>query len=483
MLVVGIDIGTQSLKVVVADEALSVVGEASVAYAPAFPRPGWAEQNPQLWLDALAPAIGAALANAGRSPGDIAGIALGGQLDGCVPSAGGRALAPCIIWMDRRADGLLSGIPPDLVRDRAGLVCDATHMAAKIRWAARELTEAGAVEVWHQPVSFVLEALTGVRLMDHGLASTTMLYGLETRGYDPVLLDAFGIDAAKLPGIADAESVAGTLTPAGAALTGLPAGIPVAVGTGDDFTNLLGAGLLQPGTATAALGTAEVVGALSDGLIIDRDLLVETHGYVGGRYVLSNPGWLSGGAVTWFLQTFSVESAAEMSALAAAVPATSEGLLFLPALSGAMAPRWVAGARGTFYGLTPAHGKAHCARAVLEGTAFAMFDVIERLVALGVPVSRLRLMGGGARSAEWVQIRADLSGLPTEVSTLADASPLGAAVLASVAAGVHPNVASAMSAMRTRFTLVEPDPAKRDAYLVAHARYRTLFESLAPLYG
>lgn len=482
MLVIGIDIGTQSLKAVVADGSLSVLGEGSVAYAPSFPRPGWAEQDPRLWLEALRPAVATALAAAGRGPDDIGGIAVAGQLDGCVPTAGGRALAPCIIWMDRRAAGRLGGIDPALVRERAGLVLDATHMAAKIGWLMDALPGAGEVETWHQPVSFVLEALTGVRLLDHGLASTTMLYGLERRGYDPALMEAFAISADRLPDIAAAESVAGALNKAGAALAGLPAGIPVAVGTGDDFSNLIGAGLAEPGTATAALGTAEVVGALSQRPVIDPGMLVETHSYVGGRYVLSNPGWLSGGAVSWFLDTFSVDSPAAMSALAESAPPGSDGLVFLPALSGAMAPRWVAGARGAFYGLTPAHGKAHCARAVLEGTAFAMYDVIDRLGALGVPVSRLRLMGGGARSAVWARIRADLSGLPTEVCTLADASPLGAAVLAAVAAGIHADVPAALAAMRTPLTLVEPDPRAAAAYRDAHARYRSLFDALTPLY-
>ncbi|MGE0211382.1 MAG: FGGY-family carbohydrate kinase [Parvibaculaceae bacterium] len=482
MPVIGIDIGTQSLKAIVAGDALEILGEGAVPYAPQFPRPGWAEQDPRLWLEALKPAIGVALARARLKPGDIQGLALAGQLDGCLPSAAGHALGPCIIWMDRRAEKLISDVPPELVRDRAGLARDPTHMAAKIRWWEQELGGA-EVELWHQPVSFLLEALTGARLMDPALASTTMLYGLECRGWDRALLDAFDLGAARLPGIAAAETVAGALHSAGSALTGLPQGLPVAVGTGDDFSNLLGGGLFREGTVAAALGTAEVVGALCDRPVVDPELLVETHPFFGGRHALVNPGWLSGGAITWFLKTFGVESPAALSALAAEAPPGSEGLLFLPALSGAMAPRWVAGARGAFYGLTPAHGRAHCARAVLEGTAFAMLDVIERLEALGVPAKRLRLMGGGARSAVWAQIRADLTGLPTEVCAMADASPVGAAVLASVAAGLHRDVAAALSVMRTPYSVVEPDLAKGDVYRAAHARYRRLFEALTPLYG
>ena len=124
---------------------------------------------------------------------------------------------------------------------------------------------------------------------------------------------------------------------------------------------------------------AEVVGALHDHPAIDRRALVETHGYPGGCFFIENPGWLSGGALAWFIETFGLRDVQELDALAQSVPAGADGLLFLPALSGAMAPEWIASARGCFYGLSMAHGRAHAARAVLEGCAFAMRDVLERL--------------------------------------------------------------------------------------------------------
>jgi xylulokinase len=484
MLVAGLDIGTQSLKVVIADEGLSIVGEARVPYRPGFPHPGWAEQDSRLWLHALRVAIGRALAAAGREASDIGGLAIAGQLDGCVPvDANGQALAPAIIWMDRRATAAVDAHSPELIRDRAGLVLDATHMAAKICWYEANLPDPARIALWHQPVSFVVEALTGARVYDPALASTTMLYGLAACAYDPELLEAFGIDPAKLPAIAPATSVAGLLNARGAELSGLPVGLPVAVGTGDDFANMLGGGIVEPGVVGAVLGTGEVVGALADSPIVDPDLLVETHAYFGGKYFIENPGWLGGGSVSWFNATFGVESPAVFSALAGEAPAGSDGLLFLPALQGAMAPRWVPEARGAFYGLSSAHDKAHCARAVMEGCAFAMFDVIERLQSLGVPVGKLRLMGGGAKSAVWTRIRADLSGLPTEVSTVSDTSALGAAVLASVAAGVHATVGDAVSAMPMRLNRIEPDAANLERYRAGHARYRKLFAALEPMYA
>ena len=155
----------------------------------------------------------------------------------------------------------------------------------------------------------------------------------------------FEIDRKQLPEIDDATATAGALSGAGASLTGLRAGTPVAVGTGDDFANPIGAGVVAPGVVACNLGTAEVVGAVSDGLRIDGEGLVETHGFLGDRFLISNPGWLSGGAVTWFLSTFGVSTPAELSALAGQAPPGCDGLTFLPALSGAMAPRWEPRAR------------------------------------------------------------------------------------------------------------------------------------------
>lgn len=478
----GIDIGTQSLKAIVVDAGMRLLGTGRVPYQPSYPQPLWAEQDTGLWLAALKPAVAQALDAAGLSPADIACLAVSGQLDGCIATDGdGRALAPAIIWMDRRAVAEVHDVDPALVRNRAGLVPDATHMGAKIAWSKRHLGLHGAVATWHQPVSFTVEALTGARVLDHSLASTTMLYALAGEAWDDELLAAFGVDREKLPAIAPAGSVAGTLTHRGAELTGLRPGTKVAVGTGDDFSNIIGSGIVMPGTVGVTLGTAEAIAALSVSLVIDPDLLVETHAFPTGAFHLGNPGWLSGGSVSWFLETFSVSSAAEFSALASQVPPGSSGLLFLPTLSGAMAPRWVATARGAFYGITAAHTKAHFARAILEGTSFAMRDVIDRFDALGVGTGHIRLMGGGVASGVWTQIRADLCGRAIELVNSVDTSAMGAAALAAVADGAAATVQDASPRMPLETTVVDPNSANRAVYEDSWQRYRALFDALEPM--
>jgi xylulokinase len=483
-MIVGIDIGTQSLKVAVADRALRVRGEAATRYQTQFLRPGWAEQDPALWEYALGPTIARALGEAGATPQQVAALGVCGQLDGCVAvDADGCVLTPCLIWMDRRAHKETGDVPAALIRTRAGIVLDPSHMAAKIRWLKRHDPSAAAAARYHQPVSYIVERLTGRAVMDHALASTTMVYAIDRRSFDSALLDCFEVDAAELPALAEAESCAGPLSSRGADLTGLPAGIPVAVGTGDDFSTPLGAGLLAPGRLAVVLGTGEVVGTVHPRLAIDESGLVETHAYPGGAYFLENPGWLSGGAAAWLCGLVGIDGFDSLDIEAAVAPIGADGATFIPALTGATAPEWNAAARGCLYGLTPSHGRPHVARALLEGCAFAMRDVADRLRGMGAEIRSLLLLGGGARSRLWAQMRADLMGLPVLVPHRVDTSPVGAAMLAAVAAGLVENLRAAAALVQEPVAPLAPVTENREAYEKAYARYRQLFGSLKPMFA
>jgi len=483
----GIDVGSQSLKAVLLDDKLRPAGSGRSTYGIDFPQPGWAEQSPALWEQGLGPAIAEALAAAGRKPGDVAALGIAGQLDGCIAvDAGGAALAPCLIWMDRRADEGLAGLRAspgnEFFRTRTGANLDGSHMAPKARWLLSHPRGAKPAR-FHQPVSYLVERLTGEAAMDHGIASTSLVYDLKSGGYAGDLLDLFGLRREQFPRIDRSEAVAGKLTQQGAALTGLPAGTPVAVGTGDDFSTPLGGGVASPGIVANILGTAEVTGALDPRPLIDPRGLVETHRYVGGDLnYIENPGWVCGGALEWLRALLSIADFAAFDSRAAAIAPGCEGLLFLPALTGAMTPEWIAGARGCFYGLTPSHGAGHLARAALEGTAFGLKDVVDRLKEMGVAADRIRLLGGGARSRLWAQIRADVTGLPVERSAVADSSAVGAALLAAVASGRMKDLAAAASTIGAIAETIEPDRANRAAYDDAYARYRRLFDSLKPMY-
>ncbi|MFZ5791740.1 MAG: xylulokinase [Pseudomonadota bacterium] len=487
-LLLGIDVGSQSLKAVLLDERLQPLGSGRRSYPIAFPRPGWAEQDPALWEAALGPAIAEALAAAGRKAGEVAAIGIAGQLDGCIPvDANGLALHPCLIWMDRRAEASLAPvrrcIAPERVRELTGANLDGGHMAPKMRWLLDEVPAAKAARLFHQPVSYLVARLTGEAAIDHGLASTSLVYGLAQGDWQAELMAAFGLAPRLLPPLRRSEEAAGRLGPEGARVTGLPQGLPVAVGTGDDFSTPLGGGVMEEGIVANVLGTAEVVGALDRRPLVDPSALTETHRYVGqGFYYIENPGWVSGGALEWLRAMLGIADFAAFDRLAGEAPPGADGLLFLPALGGAMTPEWIAGARGCFYGLTPAHGAAHMVRAVLEGNAFGLKDVVDALEAMGVAAGRLRLLGGGARSDLWAQIRADVTGLPAERARLADASAVGAAMLGGVAAGLLPDLGAAAALVGGADGAIEPDPERHRLYAEAHARYRRLFQSLKPMF-
>ena len=210
--------------------------------------------------------------------------------------------------------------------------------------------------------------------------------------------------------------------------------------------------------------------------------MLETHGYPTGAYYVENPGWMAGGAVRWAANLLGLASDAELDALAAAAPPGAGGVTFIPALVGAMTPVWRPHARGTLHGLAASHGRGHIARAVLEGLAFAARDVVDRLGALGLPAGRVLLLGGGSRSAVWAQLRADVLGVPHDVAASTDTCPIGAAMIASVAAGIHHNLAAAAALAPPSARTFEPGPAVDVAAAdAAYARYRTLVEHLAPL--
>ncbi len=478
MTVLGIDIGTQSLKVVLVREG-TLLATCSASYALHTSRPGWVEQDPRQWENALASVVPQALAEAGIDKTEVRALAVAGQLDGCVAvDAQCQPLSPCLLWMDRRAVDYLPKASEHWQQD-TGLVFDASHMAAKIRWLReeRDLRDAR----FHQPTSYLAETLCGAYVFDHALASTTMLYNLHRRDYDEGLLRAFDVSRQQLPGIAESEKLAGVLNQAGAALCGLVPGIPVAVGTGDDFATVLGSGVVSPGPLLCGLGTAEVVGTMSASLVVDAASLVETHGLLDG-YFIQNPGWESGGAVRWIREILVVDSDAGLDELAEQAPPGCDGLTFLPALSGAMAPEWNASARGCFYGLTARHDRAHMARAVLEGCAFAMRDVRARLQELGLAGGDIVLQGGGARSTLWAQIRADLCQARVQRQHSTNGSAMGASLIAQALADPGSSLKSLAIAHAPKSDLHVPNVSLSATYEQAYGRYRLLFDSLRPMF-
>jgi xylulokinase len=298
------------------------------------------------------------------------------------------------------------------------------------------------------------------------------------------MLRATGLDAGRLGSIAAAADIAGTLRAGPAEALGLTTATRVVVGTGDEHAATLGAGGIRPGIVVDITGTAEPVCVAADTPVIDETGLVETHGHADPRvWLVENPGFVSGGSVAWFVDAFGGgASAAQLDAEAqAATTPGADGVTFLPTLSGATAPRWNDRARGVYAGLSLNHGRAHLFRALLEGCTFALRDIVDRLDAMGLAGAEIRVVGGGARSPLWLQMKADATGRTVRVMASDESTALGAAMLAGVGAGTFANLDDAVERLAVlEPTTYEPDPGTRQAYDDAYGRYRALFDAVEP---
>jgi xylulokinase len=491
MYVIGCDVGSQSLKGILLDASGSVLAQASADYPIDYPQPGWAQQDALSWRAALAEVIGACVSRAGVSPTEVASLALASQVDGLVAvDADGDPLAPAIIWLDRRATAqaahLRNGLDAGATRRRTGLNVDASHGAPKIMWLrechAQAFERAAGLLL---PGSALVAWMTGERVVDHANASSTLLYDINEQAWSPEMLEAAQLDAQRLGTIRPATDVVGHLTADAASTLGLTTATRVMVGTGDEHGAALGAGGIVPDVVIDITGTAEPVCVASRTPTIDDSGLVETHGHADPRvWLVENPGFVSGGSVSWFLSTFGGGTAAVLDAEASTTPPGADGVTFLPTLSGATAPRWNDAARGVFAGLSLNHGRGHLFRSVLEGCTFALRDIVDRLETLGLAGPEMRVVGGGARSPLWLQMKADVTGRTVRVLATDEATAMGAAMLASVGAGFVRDLDEAVERdVRLEDRRYEPDPSTTVAYTDSYARYRRLFDAVEPTFS
>jgi xylulokinase len=483
--VIGIDVGSQSVKSVLVDDEGTALATAGVPYAMSHPAGGWAEQDPRLWEQAIAQTVREVREQAGVGRDDVAMLGLACQVDGLVAMDERlRPLRPGIIWLDRRAtrqsDALAAAAGEAPLIERTGLNPDASHTAPKAMWLRDEEPEHYRAARWLAPVGGHLNGwLTGEVVQDHANASSTLLYDLRTRAWDEELVAHAGLDAERLPAIRPASEVIGPLRPAVAEELGLSPRCRVVVGTGDEHAAAVGAGALAPGVVVDVTGTAEPVAVPSSDVVLDAERLVETHAHAVDRMLLvENPGFVSGGSTQWWAATQGVPQA-DVFGLAAQAPPGSDGVLFLPTLSGAFAPRWNEDMRGCFAGLALNHGPAHLARAVLEGCAYALRDILDRFAAMQIGGEEIRVVGGGARSALWLQIKADITGQPVRPVLGDCATSMGGAMLAGVAAGCFADLDEAAGhAVRLAPEPVLPQPATAELYADAYRAYRRLYDGI-----
>jgi xylulokinase len=485
-----IDVGTQSSRAAVLSLDGKVLAIAAQPHAMATPRPGWAEQNPADWWDATLHNIRDVVSET-MDRARVQAVATCGQMHGAVPVArdGVPLTTEVQLWCDKRAAHIATEVDSrpdsDELRRLTGNVPAAAWSGFKLAWMKRE--EPGLyARAWKilTPKDFINLRLTGVAATDHSEASGSFLMDSRDGTWSAELIELLDLEARHLPPIHASSEVIGAILPDVARETGLPAGTPVVAGSGDMLALLLGAGITTPGAACDTSGTASIISFYAEYPVVDPRLM---------NLHAAGPHWISfgildsgGGSLRWWRDQFNAGTGEggdvlyeRMMAEAARVPAGSEGLLFLPYLLGERS-LGSADSRGIFFGLHPRIGPAHATRAILEGICFDLRQSLEIARESGLEIAEMRTGGGGARSALWSQIKADVYGIPISTLQHKEAGILGAAMLAGLGVKAYASEADAANRLvRTRERFI-PDPQAAARYNQQYALFHDLHDRLQP---
>jgi xylulokinase len=488
-LFLGLDISTTATKALLIDTQGAVVAVAASEYAYSTPHPLWSEQDPAAWWEGAIQSIQSVLATSGVDPAQIAAVGLTGQMHGLVLlDRDGYVLRPAILWNDQR-----TGAECDAIRERVGRArliqitgndALAGFTAPKILWVREHEPEVYArVRRVLLPKDYVRYRLTGDFAMDKADGAGTLLVDLRRRDWSTEVLRALDIPSDWLPPLYEGPEVTGHVSAAAATATGLRAGTPVVAGGGDQAAQAVGVGAVQAGIVALTLGTSGVIFAsVSEPVVEPNGRLHAFCHALPGRWHLMGVMLSAAGSLRWHRDTFAPgQSFDELLAPAEAVPAGSQGLLFLPYLSGERTPYPDPLARGAFVGLTVRHGLPHLTRSVLEGVAFGLRDSFELMRQAGLPaVQQVRVSGGGARSAFWRQILADVLDVELVTVNTTEGAAYGAALLAGVGAGAWPDVDAACAAAVHVTGRVSPDTGRAERYQPLYAQFRNLYPALKP---
>ncbi len=489
------DIGTQGTRTALFDTAGNILASVAQEYALETPVPGWAQQDARMWWDCAARNIRTLLRQAGINPARILCVGVDSQMHATIPiDKHGEVLVPAVqVWCDKRNAGLVDAFSrhPSLphMRVLAANLPTTAMLGFKIKWVQQYQPDVYArTWLFLTGAAFIVYRLTGAIAMS--LSEATGSYCLDARSltWSDELIGWLGLDRAKLPPVAPATRLAGTVSPEAARLTGLLAGTPVAVGAGDFLATLLAAGLTEPGRAVDISGTSCLMAFALPEPLPHLPLMhehQEIEGWVAFGVVESG-----GGSLRWFRDQFcgtELELAERtgrdaydiLSEQAVRTPPGAEGVLYFPYLLG---ERGLGSpyARGVVFGLSPRTDRGTLMRAIMEGVTFELRRTLEIAGQAGIPIEEIRVMGGAAGNPVWNQIRADIYGMPVVQLATREGALLGTAILAGLACGVWSDPASAVGAVVRTAGVVQPNPANRARYDALFSLYLDLHDRLTP---
>ncbi len=487
--VAGIDVGTSGVKCILVAENGSVAASQTRNYPLSNPKEGWSEQNPADWWAGTCAAMKAAVEQSGVKKEDIVAVSYSGQMHGLVAlDENNNVIRPAILWNDQRTDkeceeiiaaaggleGLLGYTNNNMLTGYTG---------GKIVWLKKNEPENYAkMRHFLMPKDYIRYLMTGRMCTDVSEGSGTGLFDVKNRRFNDELISLLGLDKAVFPEVLESDEEAGRITKQAAELTGLPEGLIAYAGGGDAVIQTTGMGIVKEGTIGFIIGTSGVVSMSLDGFGKNEGGKVQFFcNNDKNKWQAFGCQLSSGGSMEWFKNTFHEnDSFKVIDAAAAQSPAGSNGVIFLPYLTGERAPHPDPYARGVFFGLSVTTNRGDMARAVMEGVTFGLREIYELILSSkpGMKPADVVSSGGAAKSAIWRQIQADVMGLPVKTLTgAAEGGAYGAAVVAGVGAGIWRSIEHAAE-MLTVETVTQPIPENVEKYNKLIRTYSGLYQDL-----
>jgi len=494
------DLGTTGNKATLYDADGALAGSAFYGYDTEFAHTGWAEQNPEDWWRAVCASTQELLRQTKVRPADVAAVTFSGQMMGAVPlDRAARPLRNAIIWADQRAvpqeRWLGERIDPADVYRITGHRLSASYSLCKILWLRDNQPDVyAATHKFVHAKDAIVARLTGNFVTEPTDASGMNLYDLDAWNWSGRIIEAAGLDAAKLPALRRSIDVVGEVLPQVAEEVGLPAGTPVVIGGGDGMCAAAGAGVVDEGAAYNYVGSSSWIALATRQPIYDAGYRTFTWAHlVPGMYSPCGTMQMAGGSYQWTRDQLAPLEREAASALGLSAyelmnlsaqksPPGAKGLVFLPYLLGERSPRWNPRARGAFIGLTVRHTRGDMVRAVLEGVTMNLRVILEAFTSQGARIDAMRVIGGGARGRFWNQLMADIYGVPVQrLAILEEATSMGAALAGGIGVGLYKDfgMSQTMNAIAETF---QPDPAAQAAYARVFPIFEAAYQALLPIY-
>jgi len=480
----GIDVGTGGTRALLVDERGKVQHAFTAPHEDMrMEQPLWAEQRPEDWWDAAQKSIRGVLAAAKASGSDIRGIGLSGQMHGLVLlDESNRVIRPALIWCDQRSQRQVDAINESVGKETV-LACIANPVLTgftlpKLLWVRdNEPAQFQRVRKVLLPKDYVRFQLTGEYASDVSDASGTAMFDVVRRRWSGELVEKLGLNENILPKVYESQEIAGTVSGEAAAGTGLAEGTPVVAGAGDQAASAVGNGIVEPGLVSCTIGTSGVVFAHIPSPAYDPPGRVHTfcHAVPGAWHVMGVTQG-AGLSLQWFRRNLAPNTDYDaLTTEAATAPAGSQGLYWLPYLMGERTPHLDATARGGWIGLTAKHTRADMIRSLLEGVAYSQKDCLDIIEGMGARVEAVRISGGGARSAFWRQMFADVFGRRVTTLETEEGSAYGAALLSLVGTGQYSSVNEVCQAAVRETSSLEPHAADAAVYARGHKTFQALY--------